>query len=340
MIQVTLQGNVADAVTEQHAPPQYGLGPFSLREWLLMGVWLVSMVLSFLPAAGNPWTIGFGWLLSLIVPTVAIFLITLRRFSPEGIRRVGSLGIDQFASVAFSVAAVVWFDTTIRSMWAASVFDTREPLLWGALVIALLMLAGVVLTVFAPFIPGIRDDFQYREAVPSQPQARPLRPLTKRPEATAPAVEPTTQYGYGYQPTPAAAHVAGAPSMGDYGLVRSTHPDAAESPAATDAPAAPSAEDADDVSDQTRVNAATKAADADTVVPPDAGSGDTPPVSQAFWIVVPTDRWVSNENGEPLFAIGPNAWSLVLEDRGTYYVMRDDDGRVGYLHDITGVRRG
>ena len=30
------------------------------------------------------------------------------RLSPQGIRRVGSLGIDQFASVAFSVSAIIW----------------------------------------------------------------------------------------------------------------------------------------------------------------------------------------------------------------------------------------
>jgi hypothetical protein len=30
----------------------------------------------------------------------------------------------------------------------------------------------------------------------------------------------------------------------------------------------------------------------------------------------------------------------VLEDRGTYFVMRHDDGRVGYLHNVAGVTRG
>ena len=52
--------------------------------------------------------VGLEWVLTIGVPTVAVFLIVLRRFSPEGIRRVGSLGIDQFASVAFSVSAMVW----------------------------------------------------------------------------------------------------------------------------------------------------------------------------------------------------------------------------------------
>src|SRR3954469_59032 len=100
--------------------PQYGVGPFTIREVALVGVWLVAFVVSFfsiysdrryafLPdAATNVWTSGLEWVLAIGLPTVAVFLIVLRRFSPDGIRRVGSLGIDQFASVAFSVAAVLW----------------------------------------------------------------------------------------------------------------------------------------------------------------------------------------------------------------------------------------
>ena len=53
------------------------------------------------------WTHGIDWVLTIGLPTVAVFLIVLRRLSPQGIRRVGSLGIDQFASVAFSVAAAL-----------------------------------------------------------------------------------------------------------------------------------------------------------------------------------------------------------------------------------------
>ena len=39
-------------------------------------------------------------------------------------------------------------------------------------------------------------------------------------------------------------------------------------------------------------------------------------------------------------AIGPTAWALVLEDRGEVFVVRHEDGRVGYLHDVSGVTRG
>ncbi|MDA4895224.1 hypothetical protein PFZ55_51030, partial [Streptomyces sp. MS2A] len=103
----------ADVIVE--AAPQEGILGFTLRELLIVGAWLVGFVLSFVPAFGFPFADGVSlwgpdlqWLLPMGVPTVATFLIVLRRFSPEGIRRVGSLGIDQFASVAFSVAAVSW----------------------------------------------------------------------------------------------------------------------------------------------------------------------------------------------------------------------------------------
>ena len=107
--------------------PQYGVGPFSVREVVLAGVWLVAFIVSFFSVAseqamaqllfgGSVWTNGLDWILTIGVPTVAVFLIVLRRFSPDGIRRVGSLGIDQFASVAFSVSAVVWLTLLWRNV--------------------------------------------------------------------------------------------------------------------------------------------------------------------------------------------------------------------------------
>lgn len=47
-----------------------------------------------------------------------------------------------------------------------------------------------------------------------------------------------------------------------------------------------------------------------------------------------------DENGEPVFRIGPTAWTLVIEDRDGAYVVRHDDGRIGYLHDIDDITKG
>ncbi len=55
---------------------------------------------------------------------------------------------------------------------------------------------------------------------------------------------------------------------------------------------------------------------------------------------MPVERDVLDEYGTPIFRVGPTAWALVIEDRGTVYVVRHEDGRVGYLHDVTGVVRG
>ena len=61
---------------------------------------------------------------------------------------------------------------------------------------------------------------------------------------------------------------------------------------------------------------------------------------QAFWALVPEERDVVDEIGIPIFRIGPTAWALVIEDRGEAFVVRHEDGRIGYLHDVSGVTRG
>ena len=61
---------------------------------------------------------------------------------------------------------------------------------------------------------------------------------------------------------------------------------------------------------------------------------------QAFWALVPEERDVVDEIGIPVFRIGPTAWALVIEDRVDVFVVRHEDGRIGYLHDVSGVTRG
>ena len=61
---------------------------------------------------------------------------------------------------------------------------------------------------------------------------------------------------------------------------------------------------------------------------------------QAFWALAPEERDVVDESGIPIFRVGPTAWALVIEDRGEVFVVRHEDGRVGYLHDVADVTRG
>ncbi|MFT4219345.1 MAG: hypothetical protein QM611_02335, partial [Microbacterium sp.] len=199
----------AEAVQDAPAPtdstPQYGVGPFSLREVVLVGVWLVAFVVSFFPVIGfsprdvlsggapassagpSVWTGGLDWILTIGVPTVAVFLVVLRRLSPQGIRRVGSLGVDQFASVAFSVSTMVW----LAMLWSNVGFGLASGLwlnTWVVWVEFFVMAAGVVLTVLAPIVPPFSQDFQGRPEATAHRSARPVRALAVRPPRPKPVV--------------------------------------------------------------------------------------------------------------------------------------------------------
>jgi len=301
-----------DAVDES-APPQYGVGPFSVREVALGGIWVVAFIVSFFPiyslgASSSVWTAGIDWVLTIGVPTVAVFLLLLRRLSPQGIRRVGSLGIDQFASVAFSVSMVVW----LGILWASFVSLAGQRLFYATWVVwveFILMLAGVLLTVFAPLFPTIGEDFRHRPEVPAHRVASPARPVVARPHTPRPA------------PQSAAAPASAAAPVGE--------PSAYASPVAETTAITPL--------DTVAAGAAVDIAPAADSAPAEQSA---PPASQAFWALAPVERDVVDEHGTPIFTIGPTAWALVIEDRGDRYVVRHEDGRIGYLTDVSGVTRG
>ncbi|WP_240642321.1 hypothetical protein [Microbacterium sulfonylureivorans] len=312
--------DVEEAAVHTEEPPQYGVGPFSIREVVLAGVWLVAFVVSFFSIAEvrfeSVWTSGIGWILTIGVPTVAVFLIVLRRLSPDGIRRVGSLGIDQFASVAFSVASLVW----LQLVWETVAFAIDEGFwarTWVIWVELVLMLVGVVLTVFAALIPLFEQDFRGRAEIPAHRNARPIRPVSPRPAAQPRAAEPDANDFAAYAPPgPQPEQPAGAAAVG--------------------AVAEPTAETTAFEPIQSR----------DTFEPVETPSATVEPAEepavrqQAFWALVPESRDVVDEIGIPVFRIGPSAWALVIEDRGEAFVVRHEDGRIGYLHDVSGVTRG
>ena len=342
----TVENGTADHVTQDHGTaddvtaigartaagerPQYGVGPFSVREVALVGVWLIAFIISFFSVAseqamaqllfgGSVWTNGLDWILTIGLPSVAVFLIVLRRFSPDGIRRVGSLAIDQFASVAFSVSAVVWLTLLWRNVVVAA--ETGVWIYgWVVWVEFFLMLAGVVLTVFAPLIPALREDFAGRREVVAHRNARPIRPVSARPPRPARPVEDT-------QPNHDAAGFAGAEhTQTDQ---HDTYPVAAYAGGAYGQAAT------------TEQNAWAPAQTRDTFEPVDAEPQVQPQSGhQAFWALAPEERDVVDDRGVPIFRVGPTAWALVLEDRGEVFVVRHEDGRVGYLHDVSGVTRG
>nr|WP_243847552.1 hypothetical protein [Microbacterium ulmi] len=313
--------DVAAEAPDAGIPPQYGVGPFSIREVAIAGIWLVAFVVSFFPVTatwtgttaairltwGSVWTSGLPWVLTIAVPTVAVFLLVLRRLSPQGIRRVGSLGIDQFASVAFSVATVVWlgwvWDTVAFA--AGSGIWTRSWVMWVEFA---LMIAGVVLTVFAPVIPPLAEDFEHRPEVVAHRSARPIRAVSPRPTPTFSAFaepSPTEAPGYAYDAGDPAEPAE--PESAEYGL-------------------------AGDQEDWKPLHTRNTF---DDVEPEQATVRH-----QAFWALAPEERDVVDESGIPIFRIGPTAWALVIEDRGDSFVVRHEDGRLGYLLDVRGVTRG
>ncbi|KRB37652.1 hypothetical protein [Microbacterium sp. Root180] len=309
---------VEETVVRSDEAPQYGVGPFSIREVAIAGVWLVAFVVSFFSISvgrfESVWTSAILWILAIAVPTVAVFLIALRRLSPQGIRRVGSLGIDQFASVAFSVAAVVW----LQLIWETVEFAietgawARSWVIW---VEGVLMLAGVVLTVFAPLIPVLCEDFRGRPEVPAHRSARPIRPVSPRPARAPRTSEADASDISPYAPAP------DVPSP----YASSDAPAPAEPTADTSAFAPAHSRDTFE-----------RVAEPSSTVEPAA----EPARHQAFWALVPEERDVVDEIGIPVFRIGPSAWALVIEDRGEAFVVRHEDGRIGYLHDVSDVTRG
>lgn len=394
----------SDAVLyEEQVQPEYGVLGFTLRELLIVGVWLVVFITSFFPLYdGGPslWGLGIHWILPIALPTVAVFLIVLRRFSPDGIRRVGSLGIDQFASVAFSVAAAIW----VQTFWdeaAASIRTDDSLVSWLTVVQLLATLVLVALTVFAPLIPGLQEDFRGRLETLAHRNANPVRPVIARPKqhpvedtrsgsrSAADEEEAETQTSVldvelsGVNTTdeiqrlglasqvPLTSHA----SNGDTGTTPEDEDDYVPGYARRSGRTDTDALDENAVSRDVTSESATSVDAADAAGPDDAtrsnsvltppdqtgtegvaggtrfvradeGAQDAPATrasgseAQPFWILAPTERDVYDDRGEPLFRIGPSAWALVIEDREGAYVVRHDDGRIGYLHDITDIARG
>ena len=337
--------SIDEAVTTEE-PPQYGVGPFSIREVALVGTWVVAFVVSFFPIYGpfesapSVWTSGIDWVLTIGVPTVAVFLIALRRLSPQGIRRVGSLGIDQFASVAFSVSTVLWLSILWNSFVRLSVGQGFLAS-WVVWVEFFLMLAGVVLTVGAPFIAPFAQDFRGRPEVPAHRSARPVRRVSPRPAYVRPEPEAQPEAEY----TPYAAADAATPEAPEFAAAEAPAPEAtatdefATTVIPIDEQAAPAEEPAPVAANepaQARESFEHVENPTSTVEPAAASA----PQHQAFWALVPEERDIVDEIGIPVFRIGPSAWALVIEDRGEVFVVRHEDGRIGYLHDVSGVTRG
>ncbi|WP_240424059.1 hypothetical protein [Microbacterium halotolerans] len=190
---------------------------FSLRELILAGIGIVSIVFSFLSIFSLPasfgmdvpsyfpiWGQGIAAIAASIAMVAATALIVLRRLVPAlTTLKIGSLSIDQFASVAFASYAVVYWSVVFSTFGSSGMVGVT----WMAWIAAVIALAGVFFTVAAPFVPPFRSDFDGREETQATRAARPAPTLIRRPRAPKPAPQqgPWQQQGqqpYSQQPVP------------------------------------------------------------------------------------------------------------------------------------------
>ena len=160
------------------------LGPFTVRDLAVFAGTLILFVASLLPLFGtryNLWNLNnlFFLGLGIILPLIISALFAARRLAPATKIRVGSLSIDQFASVVASFA-VAFFFLSVAGGYVTS-------LLVG-LIGSLVLFAATVLGRFLPYLSG---DFKDRPEVPAHlvareaavPVRKPRAPKAPKPEA-------------------------------------------------------------------------------------------------------------------------------------------------------------
>ena len=351
------------------------LGPFTIRDLTVFGSTLILFVGSLLPMVGrqyNLWNLNnlFFLALGIILPVVVAALFAARRLQPGNVLRIGSLSIDQFASVIASFSVAFFFLTT------AGAFN---PFVFVGLIGSLGLL---VATVLAPHLPVLKRDFEGRVELPAHIVAReaavPTRkPATPKPATPKPATPAASEPNFAAPAavvtpvvTPAGAPVGAgagttATANSEAHLPADEHPAAAED-AAPAGPLTPAATMATPLVDPAASNAATQ--HIGTVTKTEASKPEAPatPATQAhqtigatvdpatrrdhdehgsdyeaFWFAVAHPRSVIDEHtGMTAFTIEPGTWILALEDRGNEFLVQDADGRVGVLRDLSNIERG
>jgi hypothetical protein len=211
------------------------LGPFTVRDLAVFAATLILFVASLLPMFAvryNLWNLGSLFFLGLgiVLPLIVSALFAARRLAPSTKIRIGSLSIDQFASVVASFAVAFFF---------LSVVGAYVPSLLAGLVGSLLLLAASVLGRFIPFFAG---DFLGREESPAHVVAResavPL-PKPHTPKAPKPAADTSAAARPGVpaaSAAPAAEAHAGSSVLhtGPFAVATPVAPHSSDAPAAAE----------------------------------------------------------------------------------------------------------
>ncbi|SKC52748.1 Protein-S-isoprenylcysteine O-methyltransferase Ste14 [Okibacterium fritillariae] len=193
----------------------FGVGPFTLREIIVLGLTVLLLVASFLPIISggfidyySVWA-PFTWLVipGLLLVLASAVLITLRRLVPS-LRtklRVGSLSVDQFASVSVIVTGSFYLGLLIivgTASAAISPFGAGFSVGAGVILGFLVSLALLVVTTLGSIIPPFKADFADRGESPAHPTARPAAALAARPKPEKSNAFPGQQGQAGQQGQP------------------------------------------------------------------------------------------------------------------------------------------
>ena len=198
------------------------VGPLTIRDLAVLGSVAIIFIASLVPIietiAGNfnLWNTGglFYIGIGVVLPLIVGGLFLARRLSPDAKVRIGSLSVDQFASVVASFATAFFFFGTVTNFGVAYLIG---------LIGSLLLLAA---TVCAQWIPVLASDFVGRTEVPAHLAARDALPVRKSPAAPKPVVATPTGglafgqsagTGHGAQTQSTTAESAGGLSAGGQG---------------------------------------------------------------------------------------------------------------------------
>jgi len=212
------QNNAAPKAPKKRTNDQglaFGIGPFTLREIIILGLTVLLIVASFLPIISggfidyySVWA-PFTWLVipGLLLVLASAVLLTLRRLVPS-LRtklRVGSLSVDQFASVSVIVTGSFYLGLLIivgTASAAISPFGAGFSVGAGVILGFLVSLALLVVTTLGSIIPPFKADFADRGESPAHATARPAAALASRPKAEKNSGFPGQQGQAGQQGQP------------------------------------------------------------------------------------------------------------------------------------------
>lgn len=208
-------------MTQQHPPATQATkapaaaskavaGPLTMRDLVVLGAVAIIFIASVVPMVEtltgdlNLWHIAglFYLAIGVILPLAVGALFLVRRLSPEVKIRIGSLSVDQFASVVAAFATFFFFVGTVSNFDVAYLIG-----LIGSLVF-------LVATVCAQWIPFFATDFADRVEVPAHVAARDAVAAAKRPAAPKPVAHQGNAGVQGGSGAQQGAGAQGGPGVG------------------------------------------------------------------------------------------------------------------------------